>query len=116
VTLGPVGGLDDEALVAEAVDGAVERARTHANGAVAQLGDPLHQRVAVLLSGEQGEQEVERSSRDGLPGHRHTHIVIYRKLIVKKVRGPGGTGAGCGYHHLGSHGGALSAAGRSAVS
>jgi len=56
----PIGGLLDEAVADETIEGPAQGAGAHPNGAVAQLRHSADQRVAVRLAIEQGQHHVQR--------------------------------------------------------
>ena len=86
---GAVGCLDDEAVVDQPVQRPVQRARAHLHCAVTELAHPSHQRIAVQLTAEQGEHDVERGGRERLRRCDHTRSMIYRISIVKGDLGHG---------------------------
>src|SRR5205807_9012682 len=55
----PRGRLFDEAVAQQALDGPVERARAHLDGAVTDAFDVAHERVTVLLPFEEREHDVQ---------------------------------------------------------
>jgi hypothetical protein len=59
ISFDPIRGLLDEPVLNEAIQGAVQRSRTHANRAVTQLSDPPHEPVAVELPIEQSQNDVQ---------------------------------------------------------
>ena len=87
--VGTLVALLDQAVGEHALDRAVERARAHAHGAVGELLDPLHERVAVLLTVAERQQQVEHRRGQGLAawfgraGHRHS---IDRRYIDRRYR------------------------------
>src|SRR5689334_11624394 len=78
-----IGRLDDEPVVDQTIESAVERSRAHSYRAVAQLRDPAHQAVPVELPIEEGQHDVQRRRRERLLRSSHTRILIYRLSTVK---------------------------------
>src|SRR5579859_7340201 len=77
IGIGPYARFLDQPIAEHALDRAVERARSHASLALGSRGNLLHNAVAMALTVDEGQQDVEDRRSQGKEGFRVSSNIFH---------------------------------------